>query len=168
MATTDPRDLIQPDLGKWTYDQVLATTQLAPWQLQRLMKLTEAVPPAAPRMLGSSGVAIGGSGASSAHRWPSACVSSRPRSPSSSSQPISCPVTAGHWTGSADRSPVRRNPTSVSSVSDGFLNSSGEGGEVPVPEGEVVVIEERGIVDAPQAAVNVTSVASNRARATPP
>ena len=41
---TDPRDVIQPDLGKWTYrNQVLATNQLAPWQLFALVKMTEAL-----------------------------------------------------------------------------------------------------------------------------
>jgi hypothetical protein len=42
--STDPRDVIQPDLGKWTYrNQVLATTRLAPWQRFALVKLTEAL-----------------------------------------------------------------------------------------------------------------------------
>jgi anaerobic magnesium-protoporphyrin IX monomethyl ester cyclase len=49
---TDPRDVIQPDLAKWTYrNQVLATTQLAPWQLFALVKLTEAVYHLRPRGL---------------------------------------------------------------------------------------------------------------------
>jgi anaerobic magnesium-protoporphyrin IX monomethyl ester cyclase len=49
---TDPRDVIQPDLGKWTYrNQVLATTQLAPWQLFTLVKMTEAFYHLRPRAL---------------------------------------------------------------------------------------------------------------------
>jgi len=48
----DPRDVIQPDLGKWTYrNQILATTQLAPWQLFALVKLTEALYHLRPRAL---------------------------------------------------------------------------------------------------------------------
>jgi hypothetical protein len=49
---TDPRDVIQPDLGKWTYrNQVLATPHLAPWQLFSLVKLTEALYHLRPRAL---------------------------------------------------------------------------------------------------------------------
>ena len=49
---TDPRDVIQPDLGKWTYrNQVLATPHLAPWQLFALVKLTEALFHLRPRAL---------------------------------------------------------------------------------------------------------------------
>ncbi len=48
----DPRDVIQPDLGKWTYrNQVLATNHLAPWQLFALVKLTEASYHLRPRAL---------------------------------------------------------------------------------------------------------------------
>ena len=39
---------------------------------------------------------------------------------------------------------------------------------LPAPAGEVVVIEERGIVERPRQRLNVRSVASSRARATPP
>ncbi len=49
---TDPRDVIQPDLGKWTYrNQVLATNRLAPWQLFTLVKMTEALYHLRPRGL---------------------------------------------------------------------------------------------------------------------
>jgi anaerobic magnesium-protoporphyrin IX monomethyl ester cyclase len=49
---TDPRDVIQADLGKWTYrNQVLATPRLAPWQLFGLVKLTESLYHLRPRAL---------------------------------------------------------------------------------------------------------------------
>ncbi|MBA3530922.1 MAG: cobalamin B12-binding domain-containing protein [Ardenticatenales bacterium] len=39
---TDPRDVIQTDMSKWTYrNQVIATPHLAPWQLFLGVKLTE-------------------------------------------------------------------------------------------------------------------------------
>lgn len=49
---TDPRDVIQPDLARWTYrNQVLATPRLAPWQLFGSVKLTEALFHLRPRAL---------------------------------------------------------------------------------------------------------------------
>jgi anaerobic magnesium-protoporphyrin IX monomethyl ester cyclase len=48
----DPRDVIQPDLARWTYrNQVLATPRLTPWLLFGGVKLTEALFHLRPRAL---------------------------------------------------------------------------------------------------------------------
>ncbi|MBI3965536.1 MAG: hypothetical protein HY329_07870, partial [Chloroflexi bacterium] len=49
---TDPADVIQHDLSRWTYrNQIIATPRLAPWQLFAGVKLTEALFHLRPRAL---------------------------------------------------------------------------------------------------------------------
>jgi anaerobic magnesium-protoporphyrin IX monomethyl ester cyclase len=49
---TDPRDVIQPDLARWTYrNQVVAAPRLSPWLLFGGVKLTEALFHLRPRAL---------------------------------------------------------------------------------------------------------------------
>jgi anaerobic magnesium-protoporphyrin IX monomethyl ester cyclase len=128
---TDPRDVIQPDLGKWTYrNQVLATTQLAPWQLFALVKLTEALYHLRPRAL--LRLVWGGDRRVRRILRSSLAVGVRVVAAEVAEFLFATHFvprgTLDHSSGSVDRSPVRRDPTSVSRDSDGFLNSSGEGG----------------------------------------
>src|SRR5262249_1536521 len=117
--TTDPRDVIQPDLSKWTYrNQVLATTQLAPWQLSALVKLTEAVYQLRPRAV--LRLVWGGDRRVRRILRSSLAVGVRVVAAEVAEFLFATRFvprgTLDHFSGSVDRSPVRSDPTSVSRV----------------------------------------------------